>query len=223
MTFSRGPHQGRLAAERFRGTDFRTVLQQHAHRLDLAGPRSGHQRCLATTQRPVRIRSGPNQELQHRGIAIHASERERWNAVAVLRNGIGTGLEQQLCRLQIVPICRPVQRSHSVDLSCVRIRVAFQEFDQAMAVAPFSCIGQRRSSCRCRKASRVGQQPNNARAGCPVHPAKRHWSTPLPPCQMLNGWSSSSTLPLLSWNESRWIPTLSSSVRCRFDSGVGSA
>ena len=35
------------------------------------------------------------------------------------------------------------------------------------------------------------------------------------------GWSSSLILPLLSANESRWTPTLSSSVKCRLASGVG--
>ena len=40
--------------------------------------------------------------------------------------------------------------------------------------------------------------------------------------QIESGWKSSSTLPSLSANESRRTPTLSSSVRCRLASGVGS-
>ena len=39
--------------------------------------------------------------------------------------------------------------------------------------------------------------------------------------QTESAWNSSSILPLLSANESRWTPTLSSSVRWRLAKGVG--
>src|SRR4029077_176193 len=41
--------------------------------------------------------------------------------------------------------------------------------------------------------------------------------------QIVTGANKSSTLPLLSAKESRWTPTLSSSVRWRFASGTGFA
>src|SRR5580765_6660188 len=52
-------------------------------------------------------------------------------------------------------------------------------------------------------------------------PRRNDWRLLASSAQIESGWDSSSILPLLSANESRWTPTLSSSVRWRLASGLG--
>ena len=86
-----------------------------------AGPRGGHQRCLAAGKRRVGIGARLQQQVNDRGIAVGAGQRQGRDAVATGRLHVGAGFHQQLGHFAIVVIRRPVQRGHAVDLRRVHI------------------------------------------------------------------------------------------------------
>src|SRR5687767_7217640 len=63
------------AAQRLLGVDVGAAIDQHRHRLDVAGSRRRHQRCAAQRQFLVGIGSSRQQCANHGGVAVDARQR----------------------------------------------------------------------------------------------------------------------------------------------------
>ena len=126
MPFGGGPHQRGLSARSSLASTLAPAASS-AFTAASAGARGRHQRCLAAGQRRVGIGAGLQQQIDHRGIAVGARQRQRRDAVAIGRADLGAGLHQQLGHLAIVVIRRPVQRGHAIDLRRVDVGALLDE------------------------------------------------------------------------------------------------
>ena len=133
MTFGCGPHQRRLLVF-FLRINVGLSEQQCLHRAGLAGARRGHQNRFPAAHRGVRVRACTEQQLDQLGVSIHASHGERRHAVAVFRFYIRAGFHQQPGRLEIVPISRPMQRRHTIDLRRVHVGVLLEQGADGCAI-----------------------------------------------------------------------------------------
>ena len=100
-----------------------------------------------------------------------------------------------------------MQRGGAVDLRRVHIGMLLEQGADAGLIHCFAASARRASDAAATSERR--QHHSSEPSSCVDHSE--------------SGSSSSLTLPLLSAKESSRTPTLSSSVRCRFASGVGSA
>src|SRR4029077_19742202 len=129
---------------------------------------------------------------------------------------------QPIHQVQIVMVRRPVQGRGAVRLSDIDLGAFFDQLTNGGTVHPLHRARERRIRLR---ASHFGGQvrsvrkrddgecENDQQSALHVHPHPTR-ST---------GLSSVSIFPVLSANESSRTPTLSSIVKCRFASGIGSS
>ena len=136
VVFRRRPHQGRLAAPRFRGIDVRAVGQQDSDRAGMTGARRRHQRGLAVRSRRIRIRAGLQQPLDDRRAAVLARQRQRRHPIAIRGGHVRASANQDIDRLEIVTMGRPVERGGAIGLWPVHIDVLLQQRGHR-ALSPF--------------------------------------------------------------------------------------
>ena len=206
VAFGRSPHQRRLPAP-LAHVVFGAVDEERFHRLDVPGAGSQHQNGFAALHRGVRIRAGRQQQLDDAGAAVGARHRKRRHAVAVQRVDVGAGSYQQRSRRRIILIRGPVQGRRSVDLSGVHIDARLEKRAHARRVASLDGVCERRAFGGQSQPGDAEHQENKSAQSSAMH-------VRLPQVTYsVTGSKRSSTFPLLSPNESRWMPTRSSSVR----------
>ena len=125
MTFGCGPHQGCLLVF-FLRINAGASGQQCLHGSDPAGARRGHQNRFPAAKRGVRVRACTEEQLDQLGVSIHASHGEWRYAVAVLRLNIRAGGDKKFRGFHIVPVGRPMQRRHPVNLRRVHVGVLLE-------------------------------------------------------------------------------------------------
>ena len=121
MAFVRGPHQGRGSAQGFLRIHLRAVVEQHLHRLHIAGARRFHERSPSQRELLIGISAGLDQRFNDGGIAVDARQPQRCGALAVRGLGIRARRESggppSLCRIGTPPSAalwrhRPGAHSH---------------------------------------------------------------------------------------------------------------
>ncbi len=222
VTICGRPHQRRLPAPAFLRVHVSAPSDERADSRRLAGTRGGHQHGFSAGERRVRIAAGIEQALDHGGVAVHACERKRRHSIAVRRLHAGAGRDQPTRHLEIVVIGSPVQRGRPICLRDVDVRALVDQLANGAAIHPLHRARQRRIRLRARRCgghvSRPGQRGNSKRENDQQSPRHR-----IPHPARSTGVISVSIFPVLSANLSSRTPTLSSIVRCRFASGIGSA
>ena len=121
MSPARRPHEGGLAVPRLGRGGVGAVGQEHAHRLDRAGPGAGHDRRLSRAARPVRVGPRRQQPGHRRRGGVVARQTERRHPVVVGRVDGGAGPDEQVDELDRVVVRRPVQRRRAVGLDRVDV------------------------------------------------------------------------------------------------------
>src|SRR4029077_7933467 len=106
-----------------------------------------------------------------------------------------------------------VQRGRSVDLGGVHVDAGLEEGADPRVVALFNGVDERRAFSAQRCAREPEHQENESSHSSAMHVRL------LPVAYSATGSNRSSTLPLMSPNDSTWTPTRSSSVRWTLASG----
>jgi hypothetical protein len=145
VTFRRRPHEGRLPAPVIFTVNGRTAGQERPYRVERAGASGRHQRSLPARKGAVRVRSGLQEQLDHRAASIRAGQREWRHAIPAGSLHIGAGAHQQFRDLPIVVVCRPVQCRHPINLGCVHIDALCQERANLRPIHLLRRIRQRRA------------------------------------------------------------------------------
>ena len=108
----------------------------------VAGARREHQRRLSGTHGAVRIRSGLQQPIDDRGVAVAGRQRQRGDAVVVGRIDAGAGTDQQGRRVRVFQVGGPVQRRRAIALRRVDIGVLLQQRQNGLRVAALYRVGE---------------------------------------------------------------------------------
>ena len=126
VAFARGPHQGRLPSPRLGSVDLDAMREQRFDGADVAAQRRAHQWRLSFAGKRVRIGAGLKEPLDGRGITVVARKLE-WRDVEPIRGGRRRArVEQDLNHVQIIDLCRPMQRRGAVAFGCSDVCAAVE-------------------------------------------------------------------------------------------------
>ncbi len=215
VSVCRGPHERGLTAPCFLRIDGGSARDQQVHALDAAGPRRSHQRRFPFRAGRIRIGAAAEQQIDDRRIAGLARQRQRLHAVAIGGADVCARANQQFDHRRIGSARRPVQGGRAVNVGGVRVRVLREHRRHGRAIEMFHRIDERRLV----GAGHGGRRPHREQQS---KRNEHHAGHGRPPRHNDTGSTTSPARPVLSTNESRRTPMSSSSVRCRFASGVPS-
>ena len=146
VSIGRGPHQRRLIVRRLLGVDVGSMGQQSSHGLHATRTRRRHQRRLTRHVGGVGVRTRGQQRRHEGRVLVAAGQPERCHAEVVRHLHIGAGRNQQIGRVHVVPIGRPMQRGRAVGLRGVHSGPLFQQRLDGGRVSIPGRVRQRRIS-----------------------------------------------------------------------------
>ena len=138
MLLFRRPHQRGRAAQRFLRVDVGAGGDEHVDRFGLSVSRREHQQRLAVWSALLDVGAGLDQLVDHRDVAVQAGHRERRDAFGIRGVELRAGANQQVRRVQIVSIDRPVQGRRAVHLRRVHVGLPLQQRAAARPDRPSS-------------------------------------------------------------------------------------
>ena len=137
------PHQRSLFAPLL-GVGIGAGGKQAPHRGQGSGARSDHEDGFPSLEQLPVIGTGIEQQLHQGPAAIGGGQGQRRHAVTVVGVDIGSGAHQYGRQIDIVVVCRPVERGHSVDLRGVDLRTFIEQTAYQRLVLILNRVCQRR-------------------------------------------------------------------------------
>ena len=172
MLFRGGPHQRRLMLRRLFGVHVGATNEQRANGVGGTGSGARHQRCFARRDRRVRICPRFQEQIHEPGASVGARLRERRHAKVVGRVRIGTGTDEQLRRLEIVPMRGPQERRRPVLGSNIHIGMLVEKRTHPLQVLIFHGVDEPQilvgGRCADNHEQGQGERPHDAVSSAPV-------------------------------------------------------